>query len=645
MKSRVKKMLNIPLEVDLEDLQDKKNSRLFNEEAASDLEKVLSTLPAGRYSKETIREEIKKSGLDWPKEWPVYTMIKEQNGDLYAVYKGVKYGKHLGQGSYGKVKLVQNIKTGSWEVVKVSNLKRYKKEDESYIRVENPNIRAELELLLRAEHRLLKDIKVSHGNFIEAESKTYFIMDYANGENLDSYLLNHQTLSPMSQLNIALQALERVQEVHEKGYIHCDIKPENMRYDALNNKLTTLDYGLSLVMDEDNAAVSMHPRGTKPYRAPETDKNNEKILFSPAVDVYALGILLAELFGFVPFRQVENKKLYLNKHSPFKDNVILTSLIKKMIDKNPEKRPSLDEVIIYFQELREEEASLSAKTTGILNIADFTKEKALCAALKTVDEVILVGELADGKEDDDFMQTCVEARNYLKNMGVNVRSEVLISNNLDTLASDIQKLIEGDKTFENGEISMKEELEDKDEDEDDELEDKEEKDEELEDNEEEDEWLEENEEESLEVVPSQLFYFHSKTNEARPKEITCVEVITDGSKNYQKEIEDKTLITDLRFKKVCNELIHTMDEKKEEVNGDHDHDENLLNQVDHLAKTLKHFRMMHENKESTITTANEVEKQMNWDPKLFKRPPVEQTTAGMGTVASKEEPLQKKSKL
>ncbi|RYG03894.1 MAG: serine/threonine protein kinase, partial [Chitinophagaceae bacterium] len=65
-------------------------------------------------------------------------------------------------------------------------------------------------------------------NFIEFESRHYMVMEFIEGNNLDTTLRQKGAISFRTIVPIMLQALEGLNHAHKKGILHRDIKPANL---------------------------------------------------------------------------------------------------------------------------------------------------------------------------------------------------------------------------------------------------------------------------------------------------------------------------------------------------------------------------------------------------------------------------------
>lgn len=132
----------------------------------------------------------------------------------------------------------------------------------------------------------------------------YLVINTFKGE-----VLKQKTFASTEDILKATQRiLERVQELHNKGYLHLDLKPENIYVtDASigdlseigNHIFILLDYGSSLKHQNgqvDSSEINAFTSTTK-YAAPELlNADAENINFS--TDVYSVIKIMMELFGF-----------------------------------------------------------------------------------------------------------------------------------------------------------------------------------------------------------------------------------------------------------------------------------------------------------------------------------------------------------
>lgn len=130
----------------------------------------------------------------------------------------------LGSGGYGQVYKVQDLKYKTQKAIKLS------KSHQS----------------LLSEYKILRDLqgegipkvfKYGEYNFC-----SFFIMQLL-GNNLYTLLRSNQIGSD-SILNILFQCLQRIEYIHNKSYIHRDIKPHQF-VTGNNNQIYLLDFGIS----------------------------------------------------------------------------------------------------------------------------------------------------------------------------------------------------------------------------------------------------------------------------------------------------------------------------------------------------------------------------------------------------------------
>ncbi|MBN1503451.1 MAG: serine/threonine-protein kinase [Candidatus Eisenbacteria bacterium] len=142
---------------------------------------------------------------------------------------------------------------------------------------------------------------VSHPNvcviyeIAEDEGRQFIVMEYVDGKTLKQ-MLPIQELE--EALGYAIQVCEALQEAHDKGVVHRDIKTDNVMVNE-KNQVKVMDFGLaklrgSLMLTKTSTTV-----GTLAYMAPEQIQGGEVDARS---DIFSFGVVLYEsLTGHLPF--------------------------------------------------------------------------------------------------------------------------------------------------------------------------------------------------------------------------------------------------------------------------------------------------------------------------------------------------------
>ena len=249
----------------------------------------------------------------------------------------------IGTGTFSDVYLYKN---------KINN-KFYamKKMDKSKIIELNAN-------LIIAQKEIDIQSKINHPNILRLYNSRELIdhydliLEYASEGNLYQTIKKEKKgFSEEITFKYFIQALNAIYFLHENNIIHRDIKPENFL--LMNKDLIKLcDFGWSTEIEIGNRTTFC---GTFEYMAPEII-NEEP--YEKGVDVWALGVLLYELFyGFTPFQPNENSSDKVNDIlcNVLKNDIKFSNeykiidndmkdLILKMCESNMKKRISLKNV-------------------------------------------------------------------------------------------------------------------------------------------------------------------------------------------------------------------------------------------------------------------------------------------------------------
>jgi serine/threonine-protein kinase len=186
----------------------------------------------------------------------------------------------VGQGQFGRVFQAIDQETG--KIVALKDLDQIGYSTKNFLR--------EISYLVSLRHPNI----VSFQGLEHHQTGRYLVMDYCDGGTLRQLMESETELDLKTSTQFILDILAGLAHAHKQGIIHCDIKPENILLKLEEQKLTAKisDFGIARLMAEaDLIRQSGGYTGSPAYMAPERFYGR----FSPASDLYAVGILLYEL--------------------------------------------------------------------------------------------------------------------------------------------------------------------------------------------------------------------------------------------------------------------------------------------------------------------------------------------------------------
>ncbi len=211
---------------------------------------------------------------------------------------------------------------------------------------------------------------------IEDDKYVYVIMEYLEGGTLFDFLAHNKFISDKLIRLIIRQILDGVNYLHSKKIMHSDIRPENILVSSMNYsniediQVRVSDYGIFTFSLKHTIGKQIW--GSPYYMAPEVIQGNPDY----KSDVWSIGILLNSLLNGLPQTHNENYKFLLKLATNPEIDFSVTKnpeakfLLAKMLNKNPNLRPDIDEVLIdpYIINIDESETERSDDEPSKLQI-------------------------------------------------------------------------------------------------------------------------------------------------------------------------------------------------------------------------------------------------------------------------------------
>ena len=135
----------------------------------------------------------------------------------------------------------------------------------------------------RAIHRFRHPNVVRAHRYIEAHGTAYIVMEYVEGESLAALLEARGSLPVAAWRPWLDRLLDGLAHVHDKGYLHRDIKPGNVVIRAADGEPVLIDFGAARVL----AAERTHTLVLAPAYAP-IEQHSTKAQQGSFTDIYSL---------------------------------------------------------------------------------------------------------------------------------------------------------------------------------------------------------------------------------------------------------------------------------------------------------------------------------------------------------------------
>ncbi|MEW6434989.1 MAG: serine/threonine-protein kinase [Myxococcota bacterium] len=263
--------------------------------------------------------------------------------------------KSLGQGGMGLVFLAEQLGVGNLVAVKFldpeptaddTRVARFLREARVGLEVKHPGAAQVLDLGRDESLRL------------------FLVFEFIEGQDLRELIRAEGRLGYEEARDITLRVAEVLHFAHERGIVHRDVKPENIRVrrDLAGAHVKVLDFGIARLVKDTGVRLTAEGSlaGTPRYMSPEQVRDGP---IDARTDEYALGLVLFEMLAGVPafsgknvsqilLKQVQEPLPPLKWADPQLDFPAVDAFLARCCAKSPEERfPSMADVVAALRAL------------------------------------------------------------------------------------------------------------------------------------------------------------------------------------------------------------------------------------------------------------------------------------------------------
>ncbi|MEU7381144.1 MULTISPECIES: protein kinase domain-containing protein [unclassified Streptomyces] len=204
----------------------------------------------------------------------------------------------------------------------------------------------------------------------EAE-QPWMATTYIEGPTLAQHIATTGPLSGAQLRRLAIGLAEALRDIHRVGVVHRDLKPSNVVLSPEGPRV--IDFGISRAVDQQTLTMTGRVIGTPPFMSPEQLQAPRGV--GPPSDVFSLGTLLVySATGRGPF---DADSPYMTAYQVVHEEpslgavpAALRAVAELCLDKEPEGRPSADELLMLLRDLPADLGRTTANGVG----ADRTRD-------------------------------------------------------------------------------------------------------------------------------------------------------------------------------------------------------------------------------------------------------------------------------
>jgi eukaryotic-like serine/threonine-protein kinase len=250
----------------------------------------------------------------------------------------------IGSGGMGSVFLAEHVRLGRRVAIKALHTEH----------AANPQLAAQFFLEARAISQVEHENLVRISDFVDGAREKYYVMEYLEGESLETLLRKRRRLPVERAVAIGKQIASCLQAAHQAHRLHGDLKPGNILLvpaPPRSDLVKLVDFGGAALHSAgrasgDTPTTSYMAVGTPEYMSPEQLSG---LPLDGRSDIYSLGVILYEMlsgrrpfvarsFGDYVVQHATVSPVPPSKHAALPAE--LEQLILRCLAKQPGERPA-----------------------------------------------------------------------------------------------------------------------------------------------------------------------------------------------------------------------------------------------------------------------------------------------------------------
>ena len=261
------------------------------------------------------------------------------------------------------------------------------------------------EMLQRFYQEAEKTARLNHPNIVtiydigDQNGLPYIVMEYVEGESLDSLIRTHRSVPLITKLKVIEDMCSALGYAHRRNVIHRDVKPANVIVQP-NGAPKLLDFGIARFEKRERDVGLTRAGsviGTVPYMAPERLRNEP---LDRRSDIFSTGVVLYQfLTGHLPFdgeepvmvrRILQEKHPSLSSHFPdglpALDVVVDCALAKDPADRYSTAEEMAAELASIAREIKREQLQkMLPQAERLIAQREYTRAKQVLMELRAMD--------------------------------------------------------------------------------------------------------------------------------------------------------------------------------------------------------------------------------------------------------------------